>query len=345
MIKSDYLIDVDSEHQQTVLHSEFEYLSIGHDLPTPTVPAMITDHERNALYQLGKRYTGVGEVVDAGCFLGASTVALAAGIRDSDYGRSGNDQKIIHSYDIGVLPARKNPNAAKTKRYGNFVYTFGDSFVAELEKNIREYSELVQLHIGDILSEQWRGDPIEICFLDLCKTVSVDQHAAHMFFSNFIPGKTILIQQDYFFHRLPWIKCTLGAFAEHFEWIGRVAYSSIYRCVSNPSATQLSGKLFQGYDVDSLLRLHQFPHPSLLDERTKFKLKISEIYLLALKDRKDQAMQGLVEIKQQYQDQIKEWDEHALSRVDSSYAEADASSMLQQADRQIRLDHVQRNSW
>lgn len=345
MNNSEFVKRPGDDQHQIVLREDLKHLRDAHPDRGPLVPAMITAQERNALYQLATQYTGAGAIIDAGCFLGASTVALATGVRDSGLGRNANTQKVIHSYDIGTLPERKNPKAAKTKLYGDFEYTFGNSFVPELKRNIEDYSDLVQLHIGDILTKQWSGDPIEICFLDICKTVSIDAHTAEMFFSSFIPGKTILIQQDYFFHRLPWIKTTLGALAEHFQWEGRVAHSSIYRCITTPGATTLNHKLFEQSDVDTLLKLHQAPEPALLDERARLKLKISEMYLLALKEQKTRALQGLKDITQQFQDEIERWDEQARSGIPSSDGVASASAMLEQAQRQIERDHVSRVSW
>ncbi len=342
---SDFSIDAKSAKRQTVLHRDFVHFGADHEHAEAQVPAMVTPQERSALYQLGRHYTGIGAIVDAGCFLGASTVALASGVRDSDYGRSNAPRKVIHSYDIGVLPARKNPKAAQTKRYGDFEYTFGESFVGELENNIADVSQFVQLHIGDILTEQWSGEPIEICFLDICKSVSIDAHTAAMFFSSFIPGTTILVQQDYFFHRLPWIKTTLGALSEHFQWIGRIAHSSLYRCISTPAPEQLSTGLVEHGDVDNLLRLHRFPHEHLLDDRTLLKLAISQTYLLALKDQKDRALSDLDEIRRRYRKVIEDWDNKARSGAESTDGVASASAMLEQAQRQIKLDHVQRISW
>jgi hypothetical protein len=51
--------------------------------PLPFIPAMTNPAERQMFYWLtSSRYTGAGAVVELGCWLGAGTVALAAGLRD-----------------------------------------------------------------------------------------------------------------------------------------------------------------------------------------------------------------------------------------------------------------------
>jgi len=303
---------------------------------------MITPLERNALYQIGRHYRGVGKIVDAGCFLGASTSALASGLVDSGAAPDEPDLPVIHSYDLGVLPKSNNPKAPATKRYEGFEYVFGASFVPELQNNIRDYAPFVQLHIGDILEQHWCRTPIEICFLDICKTIAIDAHVTQMFFGHFVAGATVLIQQDYFFHRLPWIKVTLGLLAEHFEWLGRVEYSSIYRCTSVPSAEEIPDLAFRDYELDSLIKFHRFPCSDLLDERTRFQLDISETYLVALKKCEQRALDGLTEISYRYRDTIAAWDAESKS---SAEAPGDATRLIAQTERQIRTGHVHKVSW
>src|SRR6266566_4499295 len=58
-----------------------------HDIELPSdvlrVPAMISESERRLLYGLSRDYaSGEAALVDAGCFVGGSSVALLAGVRD-----------------------------------------------------------------------------------------------------------------------------------------------------------------------------------------------------------------------------------------------------------------------
>src|SRR5262245_14469432 len=67
--------------------------------PLESVPGMLTRAERQFLYFAAREfYSGSGEIVDAGAFLGASALALAAGLHDNRTVR--HKAKRISSYDF-----------------------------------------------------------------------------------------------------------------------------------------------------------------------------------------------------------------------------------------------------
>ena len=48
-----------------------------------------------------------------------------------------------------------------------------------LEKAVAPYSDLVQLHIGDVTEESWGADaPIEVAFVDVCRSKNLNAHVA-----------------------------------------------------------------------------------------------------------------------------------------------------------------------
>src|SRR5919201_4615714 len=64
----------------------------------PGIPTMLSKPERRLLYGLARDYaTGDAAIVDAGCFLGASTSALLAGVRDRPEPWTGPP---VESYDL-----------------------------------------------------------------------------------------------------------------------------------------------------------------------------------------------------------------------------------------------------
>lgn len=187
---------------------------------------MLSQVERKMLYTFTRdRYNGEGEIIDGGSFMGSSTASLAAGLEaNPDF----EPRKVIHSYDMGYTP---DPHNRKTKRvYNGQPYTFGESFVPILEQTIAPWRDLIDLTIGDLNEHKWTGKPIEICFIDVCKTPELNAHISRQFYPH-IPVGGHLINQDFFFDRLPWIKVTMGYLSEYFEWKGRVAGSSIWQCI------------------------------------------------------------------------------------------------------------------
>ena len=64
------------------------------------IPTMLSKTERKLLYTLAREYaSGEGAIVDAGCFLGGSTAALLAVVRD--HLLVGGDQRLA-SFERGA---------------------------------------------------------------------------------------------------------------------------------------------------------------------------------------------------------------------------------------------------
>ena len=70
-------------------------------------------------------------------------------------------------------------------------------------------------------------DKIEIMFLDVCKTPEINFRIQQLF-SRMIPGKSVLIQQDYIYENLPYIKITMGYLRDYFEYIGSIGCSVVF---------------------------------------------------------------------------------------------------------------------
>ena len=201
-----------------LLHSEFDIRDVELPEASENAAGMISHRERLLLFQLTKaHFDGSGFIIDAGMFLGASAVCLAEGLRRNPKcreimaGPTFQRMKPIQGYERGIIKAPKRKNVNLEKRVGDFTYRLGESFVPIIEKQTENFQDLVELNIGDFNQAQWNiEDPIEICFIDLAKTPELNQHAFEILFPAFIPGKTLLVQQDFFFDRLPWIKVLMG---------------------------------------------------------------------------------------------------------------------------------------
>ena len=98
------------------------------------------------------------------------------------------DGKPIHGYELGYLPAPANKNVDRRREYAGVEYFLGDSFVPILEKTISPYRDLVSLHIGDLREESWYGSPIEIAFIDVCKTAHLNAHVSKEFYPALMGG-------------------------------------------------------------------------------------------------------------------------------------------------------------
>jgi hypothetical protein len=290
-----------------LLHPEFDIRSIDVLDAVANVSGMISLNERKLLYHITKdHYTGSGYIIDGGMFLGASGVSLAEGLRYNAAGWQTSPMfkrmKPIQGYDIGYLPApKKKPNIER--KFGNVTYRFGESFVPIIEEQTRNQADLIEINIGDFMDVSWEtSDPIEICFVDLAKTPELNYHVFKTLFPAFIPGKTILIQQDLFFDRLPWIKVLMGYLDEYFEWLGQVGPSSVYRYVRKIPDDVLLIDPYRSLPDEKQIRFHKNTYDDRLSARRRFALDVSLAYLYFHTHGQEKAMDQLHRTEKKFQD-------------------------------------------
>ncbi|TYL54954.1 hypothetical protein FXB39_04950 [Nocardioides sp. BGMRC 2183] len=272
-------------------------------------PGMLSFAERALLHEVVRRtWRGDGAIIDGGSFFGSSIVASAEGMLAGhalgDVPRVRfPDGKPIHGYELGYLPAPANEKADRRRVYaGGVEYFLGDSFVPILEKSVAPFEDLVSLHIGDLNDESWDGSPIEIAFIDVCKTVQLNAHVSKEFYPALIPGASTLINQDFFFDRLPWIRVTMGYLKDYFRWEGQVFLSSVYRNIKAVPADVAAIDPFREGTYEECLELHDAIEYPGIERRTEYLLALSRAYLRALKHRKDEALDALRVVADDYAD-------------------------------------------
>src|SRR5436190_7983476 len=115
------------------------------------IPTMLSKAERRLLYSLARDYAGGdAAIVDAGCFLGGSTAALLAGIRDRAVPWEGPP---VESYDLFRVDDYMVPKFfAKDP-----LLRLGDSFRPRFEAYVARFELPRVVHEGDITSIGWSG--------------------------------------------------------------------------------------------------------------------------------------------------------------------------------------------
>jgi hypothetical protein len=191
------------------------------------IPAMITPEERRLLYWLGREYySGAGRILDAGCYLGGSTTALASGLAARPERPT---ERPIVTYDLFVLDFSMLIDLPADTALDE-----GESFRGLFDENVEPYADLVEVRAGNVLDIGWSGEPIEIAFLDLLKTWPVNDYVTREFFGHFIPGRTILLQQDFVHEFAPWIHVTMGMLAPYFELLDAFDWCSATYLLQEP---------------------------------------------------------------------------------------------------------------
>lgn len=187
------------------------------------VPTMLVPDELRLLNHLAEeRYTGEGAIVDAGCFLGGSTVALADGLRRNLRRRGVGEEKLIHSYDRFEIEGWTVGHFFDSSAHA------GESFKPLFDRNVEPYAALVEVYPGDVRHWPWDGGPVEILFIDVAKHWTVCDWVTWQFFPRLIPGKSVVIQQDYLYHHwVAWIHITMEFYSDYFEYVCDTGVNSV----------------------------------------------------------------------------------------------------------------------
>jgi hypothetical protein len=175
------------------------------------IRSMITPDERRYLQWLTEeRYTGAGAIVDAGPLLGGSTASMAEGLRRNSRVPESRKAGGIHSYDL----FQYSPYMSGLFADGSGMTT-GDDLLPLFMANTERWRSFIQVYPGDVQQFTWNGGPIEILFIDLAKSWALQSHLLRQFFPHLIPGVSVVVQQDYFFHGCPWIHIVMEQLADY----------------------------------------------------------------------------------------------------------------------------------
>ena len=255
-------------------------IELRDDIPNAVLshPGMIAAQERNLLYTLAAdHYSGNGCIVDAGVFLGASSIAFGYGLKKRAPGTgSSRFPTPIESFERGIV----SPNFEwHAKRARLPILPVGERFDDILHQLIEPVRGEVNLHLGDLLD--FDGDTlggIEICFLDVLKTKKLTLHCMRTFFPRLLPGAYV-VQQDYFIDGLPFIKYSMEMLSDHFEYIGEVCSSAVFRLKKTIDSNDLPDSLDQ-LTGETKLRLHRQSELRVKDPNRQYLMQLSRIWLL-----------------------------------------------------------------
>jgi len=184
---------------------------------------MLMSTEQQLLFGLMRDHFGnFGYVVDGGCFLGGSTLALAHGLRANPLWQRNRRTNVIHSYDLFVV------EPWTIGIYFPEGTPLDTSFEPIYRKNIAEVAHIVDVHGGDITKSGPSPQPIELLFIDCAKHWTVNDYMVRTFFPQLIPGHSIVIQQDYLYPtHTGWLPVTMEYFSEYFEIVDHTELNSV----------------------------------------------------------------------------------------------------------------------
>ena len=258
------------------------------------IPTMLSKTERKLLYGLARDFArGDAAIVDAGCFLGGSTAALLAGMRDRTEPWNGPP---LASYDL-----------FRVEEYtlGKF---FGDdpglrvgaSFRGRFDANVGRFDLPHEVHEGDIAELGWAGGPIDVLFLDVLKSPELNDAVLRDFFPSLVPGRSVIVHQDYGWGWMPWIPVTVELMRDSLLLLDWMEWGSHVFLLTDEVPAELLEHGVGGVDVERRLALLERAIERS-DGSVRGMLEIDRAALLLERDGEDAALAELAGVAQRYQ--------------------------------------------
>ena len=137
---------------------------------------MLSFEEQQYLTWLtAEKFENFGAIVELGCWLGASSVALAEGLR-----RRGSET-VIRSFDL----FRWEPYMENVTHVG---LREGEDFLPLYMQEIGDYARWIRPQKQDLMDYTWPEGPIEILFIDSAKTWDLVNAVLKGFGPHLVPG-------------------------------------------------------------------------------------------------------------------------------------------------------------
>lgn len=183
---------------------------------------MTTKTEQQYFARYGAEiYTGKGEIVDLGCWLGSTTIPLIEGLlKNPAFAKS--DRKVF-AYDLFIWYDWMKYSVVGTDLAGK--YKEGDNFVEEFKQRTKKYASRIEIREGDLVEIGWHGAAIEFLLIDAMKNWELSNAIIKDFFVSLVPNESYILHQDYAHYFTPWIHLLQWKFREHFEFVEEVPRS------------------------------------------------------------------------------------------------------------------------
>jgi hypothetical protein len=256
------------------------------------IPTMLSKSERRLLYGLARDYaSGEGAIVDAGCFLGGSTAALLSGLRDRGTPWTGPP---LESFDLFRVE-----EFTLAKFFSDGSLRVGDSFRSRFDAHVAGFDTPHVVHEGDIIEIGWSGEPIEVLFLDVLKSWDINDAVLRDFFPALIPGRSVIVHQDYGWGDTPWIPITVELMRESLALIDWMEWGSHAFLVEREIPRDVLEHGVAHLDIDTKLELNERA-TAQAEGWVEGMLEVSRCFLVAERDGPDAALAQLRSIAERH---------------------------------------------
>ena len=194
-------------------------------------PSMLTEGDFAIYFDAGKGFEFRGSIVDAGCFVGGTTMSLVQGLLQNPLLEANREKLhgLIRVYDLFCIDDDYILGHLQ-KNYPSRDFNGESSFLGVFEDNLREYSAMLDVRPGDVMLSGYHDtEDIEILGVDLCKALPVTDYVVRTFFPRLLDN-ALIIQQDFIHQYHPHIHLSMLLLDDCFElehemrWGGSLSY-------------------------------------------------------------------------------------------------------------------------
>jgi glycosyltransferase involved in cell wall biosynthesis/SAM-dependent methyltransferase len=194
-------------------------------------PSMLTEGDFAIYFDAGRNYQFRGTIVDAGCFVGGTTMSLVQGLLQNPKLKSNQDRinSLIRVYDLFQIDDDYILGHLQ-KNYPSRDFVGQNSFLGVFEDNLAEHASILDVRPGDVMNAGYNdAEDIEILGVDLCKALPVTDYVVRTFFPRLL-DHALVIQQDFIHQYHPHIHLSMLLLDDCFEleheirWGGSLSY-------------------------------------------------------------------------------------------------------------------------
>lgn len=213
------------------------------------VVGMITERERTWFRRYAADiYSGAGAIVDLGCFVGSSTIALAEGLLANPNAVGAK----IHAYDRFLWD-----DFLKDWWNGKNLpppHIVNESVLPEFLDRTLAWHDQIIVHEQDLNVARWESGPIEFLLVDAMKSPELGEAISREFFSRLVPGKSYLAHQDFAHFFTSWIHLLQFRLRNHFDVVADVPKSGtvVFQCKKTLSPEDLRGISFHSSPAEEI---------------------------------------------------------------------------------------------
>jgi hypothetical protein len=174
-------------------------------------------------------YSGKGEIIDLGCWLGSATISVAKGL-EKNLKVTVKDKR-IHAYDIFIwAPSYMDRCVKGTSLEGK--YKPGDSFLDEFVHRISPWSHSIVVYPGDVVKIGWNQRPIEYLFVDAMKSWELTKSIFLNFYPHLIPMTSLVHYNDFAHFYTAWIHLLIYKLRPYFKHHCNLYQAAVFQYVN-----------------------------------------------------------------------------------------------------------------